>query len=108
MRRLIVHDVEAGIFFDQLLQRAGETHVVLAILGGDSELIDREALLEIELDLLMAGRAESIRATVKGNEKAQAALAVTMQQMAGAPAAGGFRPGFVPVEEEKKKAGSAD
>jgi limonene 1,2-monooxygenase len=52
---------------------------------------------------LMAGRAESIRATVKGNEKAQAALAVTMQQMAGAPAAGGFRPGFVPVSEEESE-----
>ena len=46
VRRLIVHDVEAGVFFDQLLQRAGETHVVLAVLGGDGELIDREALLE--------------------------------------------------------------
>jgi limonene 1,2-monooxygenase len=55
---------------------------------------------------LMAGRAESIRATIKGNEKAQAALDVTMRQM-GNPgaAAGAFRPGFVPTAEpEKEKA----
>ncbi|HKV00375.1 MAG TPA: LLM class flavin-dependent oxidoreductase [Vineibacter sp.] len=60
---------------------------------------------------LMTGRAESIRATVKGNEKAQAALAVTMQQMAGGQA-GGFNPGAVPeAEKEKAKepaAGSSD
>jgi limonene 1,2-monooxygenase len=57
---------------------------------------------------LMAGRAESIRATVKGNEKAQAALAVTMQQMAGGHLApGAFRPGIVPMPE-KEKAGSSD
>ena len=55
---------------------------------------------------LMAGRAESIRATVKGNEKAQAALAVTMAQMAGPQAAGAFNPGVVPkAEKEKAKAG---
>ncbi|MCW5744785.1 MAG: LLM class flavin-dependent oxidoreductase [Alphaproteobacteria bacterium] len=60
---------------------------------------------------LMAGRAESIRATVKGNEKAQAALAITMAQMAAAPQGGGWRPGAVPMpetEKEKEKAGSAD
>jgi len=60
---------------------------------------------------LMAGRAESIRATVKVNEKAQAALAVTMQQMAGPKPAGAFNPGVVPMAEEKAKepaAGSSD
>jgi limonene 1,2-monooxygenase len=60
---------------------------------------------------LMAGRAESIRAAVKGNEKAQAALAVTMQQMAGPQAAGAFNPGVVPMPERKKdkqKAGGSD
>jgi limonene 1,2-monooxygenase len=48
---------------------------------------------------LMAGRVESIKATVAGNEKAQAALAVTMQQMAKAPQGGGFRPGALPVAD---------
>ncbi|HEX2885758.1 LLM class flavin-dependent oxidoreductase [Vineibacter terrae] len=58
---------------------------------------------------LMAGRAESIRATVKGNEKAQAALAVTMQQMAAAPQGGGWRPGSELLEEKgKEPAGSSD
>ena len=46
---------------------------------------------------LMAGRVESIKATVQGNEKAQAALAVTLQQLAKAPHGGGFRPGALPV-----------
>ena len=45
---------------------------------------------------LMTGRVASIKATVEGNEKAQAALAVTLQQLATAPQGGGFRPGAVP------------
>lgn len=48
---------------------------------------------------LMAGRVESIKATVQGNEKAQAALAVTLQQLAKAPQGGGFRPGAIPLAE---------
>jgi limonene 1,2-monooxygenase len=51
---------------------------------------------------LMAGRAESIRATVAGNAKAEAALAVTMQQAA-AGQGGGWRPGTVPVPEKMKQ-----
>ena len=47
---------------------------------------------------LMAGRVESIKATVQGNEKAQAALAVTLQQLAKAPQGGGFRPGALPAD----------
>jgi len=49
---------------------------------------------------LMAGRVESIRATVQGNQKAEAALAKTMQQMAAAPQGGGFRPGAVPLPDK--------
>ena len=45
---------------------------------------------------LMTGRVASIKATVEGNEKAQAALAVTLQQLATAPQGGGFRPGAIP------------
>ena len=48
---------------------------------------------------LMAGRVASIKATVQGNEKAQAALAVTLQQLAKAPQGGGFRPGAIPVPD---------
>jgi limonene 1,2-monooxygenase len=48
---------------------------------------------------LMAARAESIRATVKGNAKAEEALAITMRQLANAPA-GGFSPGAVPKPEK--------
>ena len=52
----------------------------------------------------MKGRAESIRATVKGNAKAQAALDVSMKAMAaGQQQAGGFRPGSLPPMEEMKK-----
>ena len=51
---------------------------------------------------LMAGRVESIKATVQGNEKAQAALAVTLQQLAKAPHGGGFRPGALPVGKRRK------
>ena len=47
----------------------------------------------------MAGRVASIKATVQGNEKAQAALAVTLQQLAKAPQGGGFRPGAIPFPE---------
>jgi limonene 1,2-monooxygenase len=60
---------------------------------------------------LMKGRAESIRATVKGNEKAQAALEVTMKGIAAAQnQAGGFRPGSLPPMDEgkKEKVGSDD
>ena len=60
---------------------------------------------------LMKGRAESIRATVKGNAKAQAALDVSMKAMAaGQQQAGGFRPGSLPPMEEmkKEKVGSDD
>jgi hypothetical protein len=46
VRRLIVHDGKAGVLLHQLLQRAGKTHVVLPILGGDGELIDRESAFE--------------------------------------------------------------
>jgi len=48
---------------------------------------------------LMAGRVASIKATVRGNEKAQAALAVTLRQLAEAPQGGGFRPGAIPLPE---------
>jgi limonene 1,2-monooxygenase len=48
---------------------------------------------------LMAGRAASIKATVQGNEIAQAALAVTLRQLAKAPQGGGFRPGAMPLPE---------
>jgi limonene 1,2-monooxygenase len=59
---------------------------------------------------LMKGRAESIRATIKDNAKAQAALEVTMKAIAGAQQqAGGFRPGSLPpMEEKKEKVGSDD
>ena len=48
---------------------------------------------------LMTGRVASIKATVQGNEKAQAALAVTLRQLAKAPQGGGFRPGAIPLPE---------
>lgn len=48
---------------------------------------------------LMAGRVASIKATVAGNERAAAALAVTMRQMAAAPQGGGFRPGALPLPD---------
>jgi limonene 1,2-monooxygenase len=54
---------------------------------------------------LMAGRVASIRATVAGNEKAQAALAVTLQQMAKSPQGGGFRPGALPLSDTPEDAG---
>jgi limonene 1,2-monooxygenase len=49
---------------------------------------------------LMTGRVQSIKATVEGNEKAQAALAVTLRQMAKAAQGGGFRPGAAPLPDE--------
>jgi limonene 1,2-monooxygenase len=48
---------------------------------------------------LMTGRVASIKATVQGNERAEAALAVTLQQLAKAPQGGGFRPGAIPSPE---------
>jgi limonene 1,2-monooxygenase len=48
---------------------------------------------------LMTGRVASIKATVQDNEKAQAALAVTLQQLAKAPQGGGFRPGSIPLPD---------
>ncbi|QQS10694.1 MAG: LLM class flavin-dependent oxidoreductase [Rhodospirillales bacterium] len=51
---------------------------------------------------LMTGRAESIRATIKGDARAQAALEATMKQMALAPQGGGWRPGAVPMPDAKK------
>jgi hypothetical protein len=36
---------------------------------------------------------------VQDNEKAQAALAVTLQQLAKAPQGGGFRPGSIPLPD---------
>jgi limonene 1,2-monooxygenase len=42
---------------------------------------------------LMAGRAEAIKATVKGDQKAEAALETTIAKMAAAPQGGGWRPG---------------
>jgi limonene 1,2-monooxygenase len=53
---------------------------------------------------LMTGRVASIKATVEGNEKAQAALAVTLQQLAAAPQGGGFRPGSIPPVHETPEA----
>ena len=58
---------------------------------------------------LAKGRAESIRATVKDNAKAQAALEVTMKGLAAAQQSGGFRPGSLPdMDEKKEKVGSDD
>ncbi len=48
---------------------------------------------------LMAGRVASIKATVRGNEMAQAALTVTLQQLANAPQGGGFRPAAIPLTD---------
>jgi limonene 1,2-monooxygenase len=48
---------------------------------------------------LMAGRVASIKATVRGNKTAQAALETTLQQLARGPQGGGFRPGAVPLSE---------
>jgi len=42
---------------------------------------------------LMADRAEAIKATVKGDQKAEAALKTTLAKMAAAPQGGGWRPG---------------
>ena len=54
---------------------------------------------------LMTGRVASIVAAVKGNEKAEAAMAVTMQQIQNAAQGGGWRPGVIPTAEDAKKAG---
>ena len=54
---------------------------------------------------LTGGRAESIRAAVQGNKKAEEALAVTMRNLAANPQQdGGFRPGVtMPAAEEKRR-----
>ena len=55
---------------------------------------------------LTTGRMASIVAAVKGNAAAEAAMAVTMQQMQqNANQGGGWRPGVIPTAEEAKKAG---
>jgi limonene 1,2-monooxygenase len=54
---------------------------------------------------LMAGRVESIKAAVRGNERAQAALATTLEQIAKAPQGGGFRPGALPIEDSEDRNG---
>jgi len=50
---------------------------------------------------LMTGRAESIRAAVVGNKKAEEAMAITARNMAKAPQGGGFRPGLAPMTEKE-------
>ena len=74
-------------------------YVVPALNGYTQNLKESADYMAAHRTELMAGRVESIKATVAGNEKAQAALAVTLQQMAKAPQGGGFRPGAVPAAE---------
>lgn len=55
---------------------------------------------------LTTGRMASIVAAVKGNPTAEAAMAVTIQQMQNATQGGGWRPGAIPTAEDVKNAGS--
>ena len=55
---------------------------------------------------LTTGRMASIVAAVKGNAAAEAAMAVTMQQMQqNTNQGGGWRPGVIPTAEDVKKTG---
>ena len=52
-------------------------------------------------DALMAGRMQAIKAMIKGDDKAEAAMAATVRQLKAKSAQPAFRPGDVPLGEDE-------
>ena len=77
-------------------------YVIPELNGYLDGLRDSAEYLATNKDDLMAANTAAIMAKVQGNAVAEAAMAVTMEQMAAAPQGGGWRPGVADMSKAKK------